>query len=875
MSYGQGWGGSPWGGGGAAIQAVVPVLYDVLVEDVVEATTDVFIGLQQIPVIIAGAQSRLKVEVVFSVGMSIDSNFLNPANYTITQVEGSVYIPVLSVSASGTAPLRRATLELGLELNSKDYYFLTIAPSIVSLTGDPADPNYTKFQWADMTEAVFRTPLEIPIKDFSGEVHGGILGQPDGLLFFSPALEDVSSTSTIEVEQVSACTRAYDVYEMPNPPDPTPLLTWGPGISSVTGPTSVLWATADRLGLPRMDLEYVENDNFQPAYDFNTQATLVETIDITKGGFMNDIRWGTFPATGKTVFRTAANQSPIGPGPTTQLKLDWPKLYLSDSATTTDQVIINAIDLEVAELLVIIDDVVVQNITIGTISVTVDDAILITETLKINAQYSRALATDTIVVSDSALRDKVISRTLSDTIAITDSLAIVAGVTYDVLASDTLAITEQLSLSLVYNLTATDTVTATDSNALSFQYARSASDTASITDESAALLQGDLIISDAIVISDQTAVQPFYLYSVVASDSVSITDAKTLDFYISSADSISLTDAIAVNRESDRSASDTAAITDSTSFSADYSYSVSDTLVLTDTVSATTVSMVDVVIGDTLTITDSKSIQVDKTMSTDTFTTTDSNSIEITKGVSDSVTVDEVLWTGSAVQYHDTTFSPAGLWQFNDTLNDTSGNGLHLTIEAGAVNYGEISPGVRGVILDGATTSLVYNTASATLGTLGDISIEMLINVSSYANSKNIVSYSAFPDGNTTNNSSYIIELYNASGNFTWMQESGSNTASRTSNILTRPPINQLCHFAMTRRSNVIRTYINGVLVDTSSALTTPTGGSFAKFRIATQGRGWSPAMTLASLKVVATGLTDANIATEYNRTVGRLYGEI
>jgi hypothetical protein len=403
MSYGSGWGSSPWGGDSPLVQSN-PVFYDVAVEDSISMldvvsigtydilvsdtisitstisvnlkdvvvsdtiaittdtntgifdvgvndsivlTADIFVGLAQIPAFFVAAQSPTKVEVVFSVTMSVDSNFLSAASYTITQVEGSIQIPVLSAVASGPLPIRRVTLEVGVPLESKRYYFLTVGTTVISLTGDSSSPDYARFQWKDQTAPVFIAPLEIPIRDFSGEIHEGILGQPDGLVFFSPALEDVSSTSTIELEQLSVCTRAYDSYEMPNPPDPTPLFTWGPGITAVVGSTSVLWAPHDRLGLPMMNLQYDVKDKFEPAYDLNLSAVLVETIDITKGGFLNDPRWKTFPATSATVFTTAANQTSIGPGPTTSVNLDWPKIYLGDSFPMTDQIILNVLDLEI------------------------------------------------------------------------------------------------------------------------------------------------------------------------------------------------------------------------------------------------------------------------------------------------------------------------------------------------------------------------------------------------------------------------------------------------------------------------------------------------------------------------------------------------
>lgn len=895
MSYGVGWGGTPWGDG-ATLSEVVPVTYDVEIDDVIAATSDVFIGLQQIPTIIAGAQSPTRVEVVFSVAMSVDSNFLSGASYTITAATGSTYIPVLSVTPSGPLPLRRAILELGIPLDSKQYYFLTVALSVVSLTGDPADPNFTEFQWMDMTASVFVRPLVIPIKDFSGEVRGGLLGNPDGQIFFSPAYEDVDSTSTIELEQLSVCTKAYDEYHLPDPPDPVPLLTWGPGISSVIGPGSALWAPFDRMGLPRMDLEVLSADDFQPAYDFNLQATLVETIDITKGGFMNDLRWGTFPATGKTVFTTAANQSPIGPGPTTQLKLDWPKIYLDDSVSTTDQIVLNAIDLEMQDSVVIDDSLIVQNITVGFISITIDESMAIADSAIAGAQYVRVLATDTVTVSDSVSVTKTLSVTASDTISLTDtSSAEIPGTTLDVIASDSASATDALSFQVDKGVA--DTVSIVDSLLASSDYIRTGADTISLTDSIVAESSGSVVdvlasdsvsvtdenatvtdytrpLADSVSLTDSTTVQPFYLFSVILSDSISLTDSESNQVDTTGGDSLTVTDAAATSFEYGRSSNDTADLTDSLTASTDYIRSLSDTIDVTDTAAGSLVNG-EVIVNETaITVTDSNSIEVSKGVS-DSVTVTDSNSMEVSKGVSDTVAPEDLVWTGAAVQYHDTTHSPVGLWQFNESLADTSGNGFTLTVETGAVTYGDIFPGVKGVNLDG-TTTLVYNTSTATLGRTGDITVEMLLNLSAYTTTKFLISYAGNGSGGSAANALYLIEMLNSSTEFTVMQENSSNAASRTSTFTNRPPLNTLCHFAMTRISNVIRIYLNGVLVETSSALTTPTGGSSSVFRVgAASNRGTAPACSIASLKVVASGLTGSQVTAEYNRTLGRFYGEI
>lgn len=878
MAYGVGWGGSPWGGSLSADE-VVPVFYDITVDETpIVLTVDVFVGVQQIPAFIVGAQSPTKVEVVFSVAMSIDSNFTNPARYTLRATEAGTVIPITSVTVSGTAPLRRATLHLGASLESKEYYSLVVAPSIVSLTGDPSDPDIYIFQWSDMTTPVFVAPLEIPIRDFSGEVTGGLLGNPDGQVFFTPAYETVGGDSTIELESVSVCTRAYDEYHIPDPPDPIPLLTWAPGVTTVSGSSSVLWAPADRLGLPSITLALLPEDIVQPANDFAVEALLVEPIDITKAGFLNDARWKTFPATGATVFRTASNLTFIGPGPTTPVNLDWPKIVLSDNFPITDQVVVNILDVETAtDSISVVDGLTIQNITVGTISITIDEALSISDGATPSTQYSKVLATDAVAVSDSVSRSRDIFRTLSDTVSVTDAVTIVAGVTYDVVATDTLDTTDQTLLSLVYNSTASDSVTTTDSNALSLVYAKTLSDAISTADQVDAVKQGDLILDDTLDVTDSTVVQPYYLYSLSLSDDITVTDSnsRTLEAQATGSDTVSTTDSTANSLEYGRTLSDTDALTDSTASSLDYARTGSDTIDITEFISATISANGDIDVNDTITVTDSNSILVDTTLAVDTIVITESKSIEVSKGVSDTAAITDLVWTEGAVQYHDTTHSPAGLWQFNETLNDTSGNGQTLTVETGAVTYGEIFPGVQGVILDGST-ALLYNTAAdATLGTTGDMTVEMLLVLSAYTTSKTLVSYNG-TTGSSNTNSRFSIDILNNIGGMTWAQEISTNVQSRTSDITTRPTLNQLCHFAMTRRSNVIRTYIDGVLVDTSATLSTPTGGSSSRFRVGSvSGRGLAPLCAMASLKVITSGLTDSQVAAEYNRTLGRFYGEI
>jgi hypothetical protein len=157
---------------------------------------------------------------------------------------------------------------------------------------------------------------------FTGEVSGGLLGQPAGQVFFSPALENSAANSVIQIDSVQVCTRAYDQYEFPELPDPTPIYTFGPSSTGATIGSGVLWAPAWRLGLVEMDLSDAQEDTVATAVSGPCDITLEEPIDITAGGFLNDSRWRIFPGAPDTDFTIINNLAPVGPGPTINQNLE-------------------------------------------------------------------------------------------------------------------------------------------------------------------------------------------------------------------------------------------------------------------------------------------------------------------------------------------------------------------------------------------------------------------------------------------------------------------------------------------------------------------------------------------------------------------------
>lgn len=74
----------------------------------------------------------------------------------------------------------------------------------------------------------------VPLGAFSGEPKKGHLSKAQGLLFFSPALLEPSSSSEVEVASISASATAADVYRRPEE-RPRRLFRFGGGAGFATG----------------------------------------------------------------------------------------------------------------------------------------------------------------------------------------------------------------------------------------------------------------------------------------------------------------------------------------------------------------------------------------------------------------------------------------------------------------------------------------------------------------------------------------------------------------------------------------------------------------------------------------------------------------
>jgi hypothetical protein len=281
-----------------------------------------FSGINIQPTFFATAQSRTKITLNFSTAMLQNAAFGSASSYSVADLNGNA-VAIVSATPSGPAPIQQVTLALGAELDAGGYYVVTLVSLLVQTVGGLlVYPSTDMFQWAEASSSTLVGPIQIAISSFSGEVSGGLLGQPLGQVFFSPALDVSAANSIIQVDEVSVCTRAYDVYTLPSIPDPNPLTTFGANQPYRTVLNrEVLWASAARLGQARLDLADSQEETFLPPVEGVCTAVLHEVFDQTKVALLNVDNWVLFDGVG-TSFICADNSAPVGPGATTTYLLN-------------------------------------------------------------------------------------------------------------------------------------------------------------------------------------------------------------------------------------------------------------------------------------------------------------------------------------------------------------------------------------------------------------------------------------------------------------------------------------------------------------------------------------------------------------------------
>ena len=219
----------------------------------------------------------------------------------------------------------------------------------------------------------------------------------------------------------------------------------------------------------------------------------------------------------------------------------------------------------------------------------------------------------------------------------------------------------------------------------------------------------------------------------------------------------------------------------------------------------------------------------------------------------------------------DTTHAPAGLWLFENNLNDSSGNGFNLT---GAPNYTTVARDNQlGALY--AATPWTRPSRDAALAIIGALTVEAVVTISTAAAGGSICSVSNGGETEADNTAFWCIASF-PTGEMAMFWESGVGV----NRVVTSPggvlPVGTPCHLAYTRSADavaVVNFYVNGINVGSGSAIAA-TGATAANLilRVASDGGGTNQlgrGSILTSLKIIAAELTPAQIVAEYNRVLG------
>lgn len=252
--------------------------------------------------------------------------------------------------------------------------------------------------------------------------------------------------------------------------------------------------------------------------------------------------------------------------------------------------------------------------------------------------------------------------------------------------------------------------------------------------------------------------------------------------------------------------------------------------------------------------------------------------------VTDSIVIDSVGGQaeggggGGAPQYHDTTFSPVALWQFNGDLTDSSGNGFDLLTGTGTERYASLFTGFQMLNMNLVARRSI-NDSLLTL--TGEWTIECLVSVPANETGadRTLISFEGGTEFENTNHL-YNIRL-NGSNNLENFCEYSTGANSFRATSIPQSDLRPIRHLAVTQSSDgkTNRFYIDGVFQEEVTATNAPTGGTNS--RIGINGHQDNSARfvdddgLIASVKIIASKLSDSEIASEYNRTLGPVYGTI
>lgn len=240
------------------------------------------------------------------------------------------------------------------------------------------------------------------------------------------------------------------------------------------------------------------------------------------------------------------------------------------------------------------------------------------------------------------------------------------------------------------------------------------------------------------------------------------------------------------------------------------------------------------------------------------------------------------------IQLHDLTYNPILLLQFQNLLTDSSGNGFDVAVDAGQAEFATITQRLQGIRFNGLR--LVGPNATL-LAQRGDMTVEFMAAFEDAGPVGSLfspplaiqtgiaISYTGGAD-DTGSGVNYLYQLgFPDVRRVQWFSEHGVgvNDVYNPSGLTLPLPGNPF-HLAASRINSRVQFYLNGKPYGTlSPSMFAPTDGIQSRLWLGgTAGTGpftTGNGFTIASMKVVATGLDATAIRGEYNRTLGPFLG--
>jgi len=226
-----------------------------------------------------------------------------------------------------------------------------------------------------------------------------------------------------------------------------------------------------------------------------------------------------------------------------------------------------------------------------------------------------------------------------------------------------------------------------------------------------------------------------------------------------------------------------------------------------------------------------------------------------------------------------TKYSPVGIFEFQGSMSDASGNGNNLTVANGTERYAPIGGGPLQGFEFRDDTMIETGTSATELQITGDITIACLVKWIRYG--PGISQNDAVMLGHGESGESEAVNIIYgvrytgvASGGLEWLHETGSGSNQQYS-MVTEVPAYKLFHFVARRDADAggdtIEFFLDGVQAGPAgTGLTTATGGTSGRFYVGGEVNGsLYSRMVVASLNIYDAALTDAQIADLYRMTMG------